>query len=156
MNIIELTYVCLTRIFSKIKKKRKEKKERNGFQTENSCNITPGLDSFDSHNNLYVTPAESPPCFSTSSLKTTKKPPPASSPLSQTEENQWKTAPPAQSTTSFSQNTSFERVSASRGQTWLEKGTGEGHEGGSITLWEAEKEAAQHSTGFGSEPCLCH
>lgn len=28
--------------------------------------------------------------------------------------------------------------------------------GGSITLWEAENEGEQHSTSFGSEPCLCH
>ena len=77
-------------------------------------------------------------------LKTTQKAPTSLLPTEPDRvESGENTAPSGQTTTSFSQNSSFERVSAGKGQTWTVKGKGAGRGGGSITLWEAENEGAQ-------------
>lgn len=102
-----------------------------------------------------------PPFLSTSPpFKTTLKLPSSSSPLSQTEQNQRKTQLHKTKPLPLSAKipASRECVQAKDRLGWgkgRERG-GEGLEGSSITLWEAENEGAQHSTGVGSQPCLCH
>lgn len=106
--------------------------------------------SSDGHNNLCATPADcAPPPLNTyhpptipllKPLRSSHQPPPHWAGSSRIRRKHSSVRP---NHYLFSQNSSFERVSAGKGQTWTGKGKRAWWGGGSITLWEAKNEGAQ-------------